>query len=227
MSSLETVDGCVFLRRSHSMKTTVLSPLFPSRVLAPDYVLSTPSHDTRHVHHAHDVENDAHAQWYSSTNSYSPQLPTDHLPHRSCSTRVVWRYTAASAVSSAVSYSVLHSRGFSSASLGHQILHPSASIASGRVTVTPQGVITTTGPGVPGSGSGPLSQPGQVQTYQTHIFAPPVTGAPVKKTKQANTPNSSSLNLHVPNMVSVGGYLRHAFCTRPSSPSNVMLITVC
>lgn len=109
VSSLETVDGCVFLRRSHSMKTTVLSPLFPSRVLAPDYVLSTPSHDTRHVHHAHDVENDAHAQWYSSTNSYSPQLPTDHLPHRSCSTRVVWRYTAASAVSSAVSYSVLHS----------------------------------------------------------------------------------------------------------------------
>ena len=96
------------------------------------------------------------------------------------------------------------SRGLSSVSLGHQSLHPSASIASssGRVTVTPQGVITTTGPGVPGSG--PLPQPGQVQTYQTHIFAPPVTGAPVKKTKQANTPNNSSLNLHVPNMVTVG-----------------------
>lgn len=31
--------------------------------------------------------------------------------------------------------------------------------------------------------SGPLPQPGQVQTYQTHIFAPPVTGAPVKKSK--------------------------------------------
>jgi hypothetical protein len=31
--------------------------------------------------------------------------------------------------------------------------------------------------------TGPLQQPGQVQTYQTHIFAPPVTGAPVKKCK--------------------------------------------
>ncbi|RPD68898.1 hypothetical protein L226DRAFT_312767 [Lentinus tigrinus ALCF2SS1-7] len=30
---------------------------------------------------------------------------------------------------------------------------------------------------------GPLPAPGQVQTYQTHIFAPPVTGAPVKKPK--------------------------------------------
>jgi hypothetical protein len=55
-----------------------------------------------------------------------------------------------------------------------------------------------TGPGLPpaaaaGSGaqtglsappaSGPLPQPGQVQTYQTHIFAPPVTGAPVKKSR--------------------------------------------
>lgn len=30
----------------------------------------------------------------------------------------------------------------------------------------------------PGAGGG-----GQQQTYQTHIFAPPVTGAPVKKSK--------------------------------------------
>ncbi|KAH8105463.1 hypothetical protein BXZ70DRAFT_527703 [Cristinia sonorae] len=95
------------------------------------------------------------------------------------------------------------SRGLSSSvSLGHQSLHPSASIASGRVTVTPQGVMTTTGPGVPGSG--PLPQPGQVQTYQTHIFAPPVTGAPVKKTKQSNTPSNGSLNVHVPAIVAVG-----------------------
>jgi hypothetical protein len=36
--------------------------------------------------------------------------------------------------------------------------------------------------------AGPLSQPGQVQTYQTHIFAPPVTGAPVKKSKSYNPP---------------------------------------
>ena len=30
---------------------------------------------------------------------------------------------------------------------------------------------------------GPLLAPGQSQTFQTHIFAPPVTGAPVKKSK--------------------------------------------
>lgn len=39
------------------------------------------------------------------------------------------------------------------------------------------------GPAMHPDNTGPLQQPGQVQTYQTHIFAPPVTGAPVKKSK--------------------------------------------
>ncbi|KAL4067209.1 hypothetical protein V8B97DRAFT_1874054 [Scleroderma yunnanense] len=30
---------------------------------------------------------------------------------------------------------------------------------------------------------GPLDQPGELRTYQTHVFAPPVTGAPTKKGK--------------------------------------------
>ncbi|KAH7923175.1 hypothetical protein BV22DRAFT_602589 [Leucogyrophana mollusca] len=33
---------------------------------------------------------------------------------------------------------------------------------------------------------GPLTQPGELRTYQTHIFAPPVTGAPPKKSKGAS-----------------------------------------
>lgn len=38
-------------------------------------------------------------------------------------------------------------------------------------------------PGQISSPPGPLLAPGQSQTFQTHIFAPPVTGAPVKKSK--------------------------------------------
>ena len=56
-----------------------------------------------------------------------------------------------------------HSRARASSTVQ---LHPSAHPAA-QVTSPP----------------GPLPAPGQVQTYQTHIFAPPVTGAPVKKTK--------------------------------------------
>ncbi|EJF59981.1 hypothetical protein DICSQDRAFT_155961 [Dichomitus squalens LYAD-421 SS1] len=39
------------------------------------------------------------------------------------------------------------------------------------------------GPSQIASPPGPLVAPGQSQTFQTHIFAPPVTGAPVKKSK--------------------------------------------
>ena len=39
------------------------------------------------------------------------------------------------------------------------------------------------GPNQIASPPGPLVAPGQSQTFQTHIFAPPVTGAPVKKSK--------------------------------------------
>lgn len=75
------------------------------------------------------------------------------------------------------SHSQHASRSRGSSVVPPQQLHPSASIS---------------GPGVSPSGSGgghspappgPLAQPGSVQTYQTHIFAPPVTGAPVKKPK--------------------------------------------
>ena len=75
------------------------------------------------------------------------------------------------------------SRASSSLSLAHQSLHPSAQIA---------GPGLPSGPGVPG---GPISlaQSSQTQAYQTHIFAPPVTGAPVKKSKLTNTPSSASV----------------------------------
>ncbi|KAI0666042.1 hypothetical protein C8Q78DRAFT_469665 [Trametes maxima] len=48
--------------------------------------------------------------------------------------------------------------------------------------------------GAVGSGPGPLAVPGQVQTYQTHIFAPPVTGAPVKKSKLSAAGSALSAN---------------------------------
>jgi hypothetical protein len=49
------------------------------------------------------------------------------------------------------------------------------------VPVTVPGSGSAPGPGVvPGSGAGAGPQ---VQTYQTHVFAPVVTGAPVKKSK--------------------------------------------
>ena len=47
----------------------------------------------------------------------------------------------------------------------------------------PPGASVMVGPTMHADTTGPLQQPGQVQTYQTHIFAPPVTGAPVKKSK--------------------------------------------
>ena len=40
---------------------------------------------------------------------------------------------------------------------------------------------------VSGSAPGPLEQPGEQRMYQTHIFAPPVTGAPIKKGKPGST----------------------------------------
>jgi hypothetical protein len=49
-----------------------------------------------------------------------------------------------------------------------------------------------TGAGAGGAGGGaggggePLTQPGQAREFQTHIFAPPVTGAPQKKSKFVN-----------------------------------------
>ncbi|KAI0640650.1 hypothetical protein C8Q79DRAFT_1114008 [Trametes meyenii] len=48
--------------------------------------------------------------------------------------------------------------------------------------------------GAVGSPPGPLAVPGQVQTYQTHIFAPPVTGAPVKKSKLSGAGSALSAN---------------------------------
>ncbi|KAL4241446.1 hypothetical protein ABKN59_000014 [Abortiporus biennis] len=66
-----------------------------------------------------------------------------------------------------------------------QSLHPSASMSGSAAMMT-------SGPGVPGA---VLTQPGQVPTYHTHIFAPPVTGAPVKKGRLTNTPSQSSVGV--------------------------------
>ena len=56
-----------------------------------------------------------------------------------------------------------------------------------------------TGPGMNTEGGvGPLPQPGQLQTYQTHVFAPVVTGAPVKKSKFIGPSGSSSGISQVP-----------------------------
>ena len=53
------------------------------------------------------------------------------------------------------------------------------------------GLNVPSGPGVPGINNDPALA-GQVQ-YQTHTFAPPVTGPPVKKPKLANTPSLGSI----------------------------------
>lgn len=45
---------------------------------------------------------------------------------------------------------------------------------------------------VPGSTPGPLDQPGEQRMYQTHIFAPPVTGAPMKKNKPGSSAGIST-----------------------------------
>ena len=42
---------------------------------------------------------------------------------------------------------------------------------------------------------GPHREPPSVQTYQTHIFAPPVTGAPTKKTKGGQAVGASSATI--------------------------------
>lgn len=55
----------------------------------------------------------------------------------------------------------------------------------------PPGVSVMSGPAMHPDTSGPLERPGQVQTYQTHIFAPPVTGAPAKKRKSMEAGASS------------------------------------
>ena len=68
-----------------------------------------------------------------------------------------------------------HSRARGTNSLPHLDVH---SPGTG-----PPGASVMSGPAMHADSTGPLPQPGQVQTYQTHIFAPPVTGAPVKKSK--------------------------------------------
>ena len=70
----------------------------------------------------------------------------------------------------------LYARTRGTHSLPHLDAHPPGSGG-------PPGVSVMSGPAMHPDNTGPLQQPGQVQTYQTHIFAPPVTGAPVKKSK--------------------------------------------
>ncbi|EIW62400.1 uncharacterized protein TRAVEDRAFT_27713 [Trametes versicolor FP-101664 SS1] len=69
-----------------------------------------------------------------------------------------------------------------------QVLSHGRSRAHSSVQLHPSAHASGTGASAPG----PLPVPGQVQTYQTHIFAPPVTGAPVKKSKL--TAGSSTLS---------------------------------
>ena len=65
----------------------------------------------------------------------------------------------------------------------------------------PQPTIMT-GPGMNAeAGVGPLPQPGQVQTYQTHVFAPVVTGAPVKKSKFMGSSNAGAVPLIPPELI--------------------------
>ncbi|KAF8128161.1 hypothetical protein EV363DRAFT_1170810 [Boletus edulis] len=45
---------------------------------------------------------------------------------------------------------------------------------------------------ISGPNTGPLEQPGEQRMYQTHIFAPPVMGAPTKKGKPASTTGIST-----------------------------------
>ncbi|KAF8870735.1 hypothetical protein BD779DRAFT_510911 [Infundibulicybe gibba] len=52
--------------------------------------------------------------------------------------------------------------------------------------------------------AGPLAQPGQVQTYQTHVFAPVVTGAPVKKSKFPVGGSGSTVAVGAPTTVGSG-----------------------
>ena len=72
-------------------------------------------------------------------------------------------------------------------------------------------------PGQIASPPGPLLAPGQSQTFQTHIFAPPVTGAPVKKSKLGAAGslggNGSVLTLGKPELV-----LPAYFCGRNPDP---------
>ncbi|KAI0655359.1 hypothetical protein C8Q70DRAFT_440635 [Cubamyces menziesii] len=66
---------------------------------------------------------------------------------------------------------------------GRSRAHSSVQLPSGSHTAGPIS-----------SPPGPLAVPGQVQTYQTHIFAPPVTGAPVKKSKLSGGSSTMSAN---------------------------------
>ncbi|OCH85157.1 hypothetical protein OBBRIDRAFT_807738 [Obba rivulosa] len=74
-----------------------------------------------------------------------------------------------------------HSRGSPSVSHVHQ-LHPSAAASGPGVSPPGAGALSPSGPGVPG-GTHPIAGQPMPTQIQTHIFAPPVMGAPVKKPK--------------------------------------------
>ncbi|KAI0075434.1 hypothetical protein K474DRAFT_1404576 [Panus rudis PR-1116 ss-1] len=112
------------------------------------------------------------------------RLPTTHLsPHNNIS-RSHRRSTSADPDREYYVSPPHHGRSNPSAPAS---LHPSASAVAAGSSSLP------TGPGVPGAGPSQSSKPGQLQTYQTHIFAPPVTGAPIKKSKLTNTPSNASM----------------------------------
>ncbi|CAL1701871.1 unnamed protein product [Somion occarium] len=120
----------------------------------------------------------------SSHHLSSHNQPARGLRHRSSSLDRDREYH----MSHSSSQHASRSRG-STVATPHQSLHPSSSMSGPGMA----GMDMPSGPGVPGM-SDPvmMRQPGQVQ-YQTHTFAPPVTGPPVKKPKNANTPSSSNI----------------------------------
>ena len=67
--------------------------------------------------------------------------------------------------------------------------HPHAPVPSSQRSIVGQ---------ISGATPGPLDQPGEQWMYQTHIFSPPVTGAPMKKGKLG-----LSVSFHAPSRVAL------------------------
>ena len=125
----------------------------------------------QHIRHPHGQPLAAHAPQHLSPNAHSSSRGRYRSPSNERGEYL------------SVPQSHPRSRGSSSS---HQSLHPSASLSN--AVGGPAGGIPA-GPGVPGNAVG---HGGQVQTYQTHIFAPVVTGAPQKKSKQIFFPPRST-----------------------------------
>ena len=81
--------------------------------------------------------------------------------------------------------------------LGSHVVRPHIAPASGSLTTSSSLEV------------GPHRDPPSVQQYQTHIFAPPVTGAPIKKNK--SVPASQLVTLGPGGVIVSGGVLHLSF----------------